>query len=66
MMYKGIGFDIHHHIRAKTADVYVHDVTPRRAGLTLHRTERGYLVSVDYPDRLDLPKPPMGPLFLAD
>ncbi|EPA2057142.1 hypothetical protein ACQ1AP_004040, partial [Salmonella enterica] len=20
----------------------------------------------DYPDRFDLPKPPMGPLFLAD
>ncbi|EPF0775708.1 hypothetical protein, partial [Enterobacter hormaechei] len=25
-----------------------------------------YLVAVDYPDRYDLPKPPMGPLFLAD
>ncbi|EAZ9232847.1 tRNA pseudouridine(38-40) synthase TruA, partial [Salmonella enterica] len=25
-----------------------------------------YLVAVDYPDRFDLPKPPMGPLFLAD
>jgi len=30
------------------------------------KAEGLYLVSVDYPDRFDLPKPPMGPLFLAD
>ncbi len=32
-------------------------------------TARGgglYLVAVDSPARFDLPKPPMGPLFLAD
>ena len=27
------------------------------------KAEGLYLVSVDYPDRFDLPKPPMGPLF---
>ena len=30
------------------------------------KAEGLYLVAVDYPDRFDLPKPPMGPLFLAD
>ena len=30
------------------------------------KAEGLYLVAVDYPDRYDLPKPPMGPLFLAD
>jgi tRNA pseudouridine38-40 synthase len=30
------------------------------------RAEGLYLVSVDYPDRFNLPRPPMGPLFLAD
>ncbi|VDZ90017.1 tRNA pseudouridine synthase A [Lelliottia amnigena] len=30
------------------------------------KAEGLYLVSVDYPERFDLPKPPMGPLFLAD
>ncbi|SAH09859.1 Uncharacterised protein [Enterobacter cloacae] len=44
MMYKGIGFDIHHHIRAIPTDVNVHDVTPRRTGLTLHRTKRRKII----------------------
>lgn len=30
------------------------------------KAEGLYLVAVDYPERFDLPKPPMGPLFLAD
>ncbi|MCS2157128.1 tRNA pseudouridine(38-40) synthase TruA [Scandinavium sp. H11S7] len=30
------------------------------------KAEGLYLVSVDYPERFDLPEPPMGPLFLAD
>ena len=30
------------------------------------KAEGLYLVSVDYPERFELPKPPMGPLFLAD
>lgn len=30
------------------------------------RAEGLYLVSVDYPDRFNLPRAPMGPLFLAD
>lgn len=30
------------------------------------RPEGLYLVSVDYPSRFAIPKPPMGPLFLAD
>ncbi|MCS2170637.1 tRNA pseudouridine(38-40) synthase TruA [Scandinavium sp. TWS1a] len=30
------------------------------------KAEGLYLVSVDYPERFDLPTPPMGPLFLAD
>jgi len=30
------------------------------------KAEGLYLVSVDYPDRFELPKTPMGPLFLAD
>jgi tRNA pseudouridine38-40 synthase len=30
------------------------------------RAEGLYLVAVDYPERFDLPQPPMGPLFLAD
>lgn len=30
------------------------------------KAEGLYLVAVDYPTRFDLPRPPMGPLFLAD
>jgi tRNA pseudouridine38-40 synthase len=30
------------------------------------RAEGLYLVSVDYPDHFELPRPPMGPLFLED
>ena len=30
------------------------------------RAEGLYLVAVDYPEHFDLPRPPMGPLFLAD
>ncbi len=30
------------------------------------KAEGLYLVSVDYPAQFKLPKPPMGPLFLAD
>lgn len=30
------------------------------------RAEGLYLVAVDYPERYDLPRPPMGPLFLED
>ncbi|MDU5849053.1 MAG: tRNA pseudouridine synthase A, partial [Cronobacter sakazakii] len=30
------------------------------------KAEGLYLVSVDYPAQFELPKPPMGPLFLAD
>ncbi|MOA13723.1 hypothetical protein D3C78_1337850 [compost metagenome] len=44
MMYKGICFDIHHHIRAITADVYVHHVSPRRTRLALHRAKRGKVI----------------------
>ncbi|MDO2331279.1 tRNA pseudouridine(38-40) synthase TruA, partial [Escherichia coli] len=37
---------------------------PRAAATA--KAEGLYLVAVDSPDRYDLPKPPMGPLFLAD
>ncbi|MNS89901.1 hypothetical protein D3C72_1239320 [compost metagenome] len=44
MMYKGIRFDVHHHIRAITTDVNVHHVSPRGARLALNRTKRGKVI----------------------
>ena len=44
---------------------YLKDKNIHRAVATA-KAEGLYLVAVDYPDRYDLPKPPMGPLFLAD
>ncbi|MDO2331378.1 tRNA pseudouridine(38-40) synthase TruA, partial [Escherichia coli] len=38
----------------------------RPRGAATEKAEGLYLVAVDSPDRYDLPKPPMGPLFLAD
>ncbi|CSE29820.1 Uncharacterised protein [Shigella sonnei] len=44
MMYKGIRFDIYHHIRTVTRDINMHNVAPRGSGLALHRTERGEII----------------------
>ena len=37
MMYKGIRFDIHHHIRAVAGNVNMHHVAPRGTRLALYR-----------------------------
>ena len=38
----------------------------RRLSAATAKAEGLYLVAVDYPERFDLPKTPLGPLFLAD
>lgn len=37
-----------------------------RTAAATARAEGLYLVAVDYPEHFDLPRPPMGPLFLED
>ena len=44
MMYKGIRFDIHHHISAVTGNVNVHHVAPRGSRLALHCAKRGKVI----------------------
>ena len=44
MMYKGIRFDIHHHIRAVAGNVNMHHVAPRGTRLALYRAKRGKVI----------------------
>ena len=44
MMYKGIRFDVHHHICTITGDVNMHHVAPRGTRLALYRTKRGEII----------------------